>query len=83
MSDLDENGLLPGETELWRNIQWRITTSHLETLPGTRGYWVLLHSLEKADWLKHLSAKRWVDVQALKEALQKVGELTPIKPLIA
>lgn len=80
MDQVDENGLFPGEDELWRNSQWRITTSHLETLPGARGYWIILSSLEKGDWLKHLSAKRWVDVPALKEALMKVGELTHFKP---
>jgi len=77
---LDKNGLHTGEKELWRNSQWRITTTHLETVPGTRGYWIFLTSLEHGDWLKHLSGKRWVDVAALEEALLKVAELTSIKP---
>lgn len=77
---LDENGLLEGEKELWRNSQWRITTSHLEEIPGGSGYWISLSVLKRGGWLQHMAKKKWVDQDLFREAFDKVAELTPFKP---
>lgn len=38
----DENHLLEGEIELWRNAQWRVTNLALEEVPGRvmSPYWL-------------------------------------------
>lgn len=75
----DENHLLPGEVELWRNAQWRITNFALEEVPGrvTSPYWLRPADIHMDNWFTHMSQKNWVDMRLFTEALIKGRELFP------
>ena len=60
----DEDGLLEGEIELWRNEQWRVTTVALEEV-GRRvltPYWISLSAIHRDTWPEHMAEKRWISL---------------------
>lgn len=75
----DENGLLEGEAELWRNAQWRVTTVAIEDISGRNScpYWIPIREIHSADWRQHMSQKNWVKVHLFDQALAKARELFP------
>jgi hypothetical protein len=77
----DENGLLEGEVELWRNAQWRVTTLALEEAdkrPTCWGpYWIAVREIHGDNWSAHMAEKNWVDINLFNEALTKARELHP------
>ncbi|PWE57153.1 hypothetical protein DEM27_05795 [Metarhizobium album] len=73
----DENRLLEGEVELWRNSQWRVTSFALEEVPGATGYWIAAHEVHRDMWPEHMKEKHWVDHGLFMEALAKARELHP------
>lgn len=75
----DENGLLEGETELWRNAQWRVTTVAIEDVSrgNSSRYWIGIWQIHQDDWHQHMSTKNWVDIDLFDEALAKARELFP------
>ncbi|ASP84781.1 hypothetical protein CDO26_09350 [Sinorhizobium meliloti] len=77
MSDVDENGLLEGEVELWRNAQWRVTSDVLEEFPGSGRYWISASEVHDPMWPAHMADKKWVDHGLFMEALAKARELHP------
>lgn len=75
----DPNGLLEGETELWRNAQWRITTIAIEDVSGRNScpYWIGIGQIHQDSLHQHMSEKNWVDIALFDEALAKARELFP------
>ncbi|MBB3977386.1 hypothetical protein GGQ64_002592 [Rhizobium azooxidifex] len=74
---LDDNRLLAGEVELWRNDQWRVTNFVLEEVPGATGYWIAARDVHHEMWPAHMSTKQWVDHSSFIEALHQARELHP------
>ncbi len=78
------NENLPGEYEIWRNRQWRITNNVLEQVSQQdfvgSPYWIDVASLGSQDWITHMMQKKWVDVDAFSEAYRKACEFFGIVP---
>jgi hypothetical protein len=81
---LDENWLLEGEVEIWRNSSWRVTNMNLEEMNGERpmasSYWIPLADIGKPIWPEHVCAKVWVDRDKFIEAYRKACELAGVEP---
>jgi hypothetical protein len=72
------------ERELFRNLQWVVTTEGIDTLAGD--YWIDIARVTEEDWLDHMAGKNWVDLGAFCEAwlvalvyrgakIENIGEL--------
>ncbi len=75
----NENGLLEGEVELWRNSQWRVTSIALEDASGRTScpYWIPVQQLHWDGLQEHMAKKTWVDIGLFNEAMAKARELHP------
>ncbi|WP_085033914.1 hypothetical protein [Ensifer aridi] len=79
-STVDQNRLLQGGVELWRNAQWRVTSDVLEEVPGHGDYWISASEVHDPMWPDHMAEKNWVDQGLFMEALTKARELHPPRP---
>ncbi|TIO42587.1 MAG: hypothetical protein E5X81_20960 [Mesorhizobium sp.] len=81
---LDENWLLEGEVEIWRNSSWRVTNMNLEEMSGDKpmgsSYWIALSDIGNPMWPEHMCAKVWVNRPKFIEAYRKACEVAGVAP---
>lgn len=81
----NEDHLLEGEVELWRNAQWRVTSHVLEEIPSPDAmggpYYIYTDLLADPGLVSHMCSKNWVDRRLFVEAYKMACELNGVEPL--